>query len=83
MYGKDIGTLNVYLKKGNNKLPGARLWTRTGDRGNVWRVAQVTVSSATGYNVRGGKHVGARVAPPFSLNFLGFLKKIMPLDYSS
>ena len=55
MFGKDIGTLNVYIKKGNNKLPGAQLWTRTGDRGDVWRVAQVTVSSTSGFNVRGGK----------------------------
>ena len=51
MYGKDIGTLNVYLKKGSDKLPGARLWTRSGGRGNIWRIAQVTVSSLSGYNV--------------------------------
>ncbi|EDV21956.1 uncharacterized protein TRIADDRAFT_59472 [Trichoplax adhaerens] len=38
MYGEEIGTLNLYIKVGNNYGPGP-LWTRSGNLGNVWRHA--------------------------------------------
>eukprot|EP00057_Strongylocentrotus_purpuratus_P018003 XP_011672477.1 PREDICTED: MAM and LDL-receptor class A domain-containing protein 1-like [Strongylocentrotus purpuratus] len=44
MYGKDMGTLNVHLQEmqsGKRRV----LWTRTGEQGNYWRLAEIEVSS--------------------------------------
>lgn len=49
MYGQDIGTLNVYIKKGQNL--GIPVWIRSGNRGNVWKVAQVAITSSSSFNV--------------------------------
>lgn len=43
MYGSSIGRLNVYVKQGN-KL-GNPLWSDTGNQGNNWHRAMVTVLS--------------------------------------
>ena len=43
MYGLDVNTLNVYVKQGGNL--GTALWTRSGDQGNLWRHATVSVAS--------------------------------------
>ena len=50
MYGNDIGRLNVYIKIGANF--GIPVWTRAGNRGNVWKVAQVPITTTSNFNVR-------------------------------
>ena len=50
MYGNDIGRLNVYIKIGANY--GIPAWTRAGNRGNVWKVAQVPITTTSNFNVR-------------------------------
>lgn len=49
MNGVQIGTLNVYKKTGF--VRGQLIWSLTGNQGLNWRKAQVTVSSAIGYQV--------------------------------
>ena len=51
MYGNDIGRLNVFIKIGNNN--GIPVWTRAGNRGNVWKVAQVAITTTSSFNVCG------------------------------
>lgn len=43
MYGSNIGTLNVYAKRGNRL--GAPQWTKSTDQGNKWNKAQVTINN--------------------------------------
>jgi len=50
MYGKDIGTLNIYIKYGSNAI-GKPVWTRSGDMENVWRISQLTIKSSTAFQV--------------------------------
>ena len=50
MYGQDIGTLNVYIKSPSAK-PGVPVWVRSGDRGNIWKIAQVPVSASSNFQV--------------------------------
>jgi hypothetical protein len=45
MYGSDMGTLNV-LVDGNS------VWTRTGDQGNIWKKADITIRMTTNYKVK-------------------------------
>lgn len=49
MYGQDIGTLNVYMQIGQNL--GIPVWTRSGNRGNVWKVTQVSITTSSSFNV--------------------------------
>jgi hypothetical protein len=45
MYGSDMGTLNV-LVDGNS------VWTRTGDQGNRWKRADITIKRIKEYKVK-------------------------------
>lgn len=49
MYGQDIGSLNVYIKTGGNL--SNPLWTRSGNRGNVWKVTQVSITASSSFNI--------------------------------
>ena len=42
MYGKDIGSLHLLIRRGEYVDPNP-LWSETGDQGSVWRRAFVTV----------------------------------------
>ena len=43
MYGGSVGSLTVYKKTGSSV--GARVWTLSGNQGNEWLVAQITIYS--------------------------------------
>ena len=43
MYGSTVGTLTLYKKTGSSI--GTRIWSRSGNRGDEWLVAQVNVWS--------------------------------------
>ena len=49
MYGKGIGTLNIYQQ--TEDLMETRIFTRTGDQGRLWRFAQATLSRVQPYRV--------------------------------
>ncbi|XP_046559779.1 MAM and LDL-receptor class A domain-containing protein 1-like [Haliotis rubra] len=51
MYGSSMGTLNVYVKVGNNR--GRPLFVRSGNQGNYWSFGQATIpaTSASGYQM--------------------------------
>lgn len=49
MYGSDMGTLNVYTRTGNAN--GNPIWRKTGNQGNRWLKAQVTVTSQANWQV--------------------------------
>ena len=52
MYGRDIGTLNVRLKRTVGGSPQYFLqWSLSGNLGDRWHVAQVTVSSSSDYQI--------------------------------
>ena len=41
MFGKNIGTLNIYQKGFKSNSKPALLWTRSGDLGNVWKYGSI------------------------------------------
>jgi hypothetical protein len=45
MYGSDMGSLNVLVD-------GNPVWTRTGDQGNSWKKADITIRRRTNYKVK-------------------------------
>ena len=49
MFGRGIGTLNIYLKQqGQLRSP---IWTRAGNLGNRWNIGQTNVNSNTPFQV--------------------------------
>lgn len=49
MYGRTIGTLNVYVK--GTAWSTTKVWSKTGNDTNAWNVAQVSISSRSRYQV--------------------------------
>ena len=49
MYGTTIGTLNVLLLQ--NRTRSSPIWTLSGNQGNLWRIAQVTLNSPLDFKV--------------------------------
>ena len=49
MYGRTVGTLNVYVSK--NVSSSNLLWTLSGNQGNQWKPAQLSVTSTQSFNV--------------------------------
>ena len=49
MYGQHIEDLNIYTKRAAGL--GRPVWTKSGNQGNKWIQAQVTISAATDLNV--------------------------------
>ena len=49
MYGRTIGTLNVYVK--GIAWSMSKVWSKTGNDTNIWNVAQVTIKSRYRYQV--------------------------------
>ena len=50
MYGFTTGTLNVYIQTGASL--GSPVWTQTGDQGDSWILARITVTSESNWQVR-------------------------------
>ena len=51
MYGSsDMGTLNVYIQTGTSL--GSPIWTQTGNQGEDWILARITVTSESNWQVR-------------------------------
>ena len=50
MYGESTGTLNVYLKEKDGKSTLA--WSKSGDQGDQWKEAKLTLESNLDYKVR-------------------------------
>lgn len=48
MYGADMGSLNVYFQSGTGSR--TQVWSRSGDQGNQWNIAEVDIPSVS--NVR-------------------------------
>lgn len=51
MYGRTIGTLNVYVE--TFSIFKSKVWSKTGNDSNIWNVAQVNIKSRIGYQVWG------------------------------
>jgi phosphodiesterase/alkaline phosphatase D-like protein len=49
MYGATMGTLNVYTRSGG--ILGSAIWTMTGNKGNKWLKAQVSVTRQATWQV--------------------------------
>ena len=45
MYGSGMGELNVYIKPVTGTL--RKVWSLSGDQGDTWNMAQVTLTSST------------------------------------
>lgn len=61
MYGKSIGTLNVFIKE--NGILSKNIWQRSGNLGDQWRYAHVTVTNPNDFQivlegVVGSSHTG-------------------------
>ncbi|XP_063956689.1 MAM and LDL-receptor class A domain-containing protein 1-like [Lytechinus pictus] len=44
MYGLEIGTLNVHLQELQTGAESKTIWTKTGEQGNAWFLAEIDVS---------------------------------------
>ncbi|KAL2082443.1 hypothetical protein ACEWY4_022261 [Coilia grayii] len=52
MYGKHIGTLNAFLKqKGQSASADSPVWTLTGNQGDRWRQAKVSIHPTASFQV--------------------------------
>ncbi|XP_063079427.1 MAM domain-containing glycosylphosphatidylinositol anchor protein 2-like [Engraulis encrasicolus] len=52
MYGKHIGTLNAFLKqKGQSASAESPIWTLTGNQGDRWRQAKVSIHPTASFQV--------------------------------
>ncbi|XP_071964948.1 MAM and LDL-receptor class A domain-containing protein 2-like [Antedon mediterranea] len=51
MYGLHIETLDVFLLTMQDNLPGRKIWSKSGSRGNVWRAAEVELSEENSFQV--------------------------------
>lgn len=53
MYGNGIGTLKVVLLSGssNTDFNVQELWSLTGEAGNTWHQAQLSISATSSYHV--------------------------------
>ncbi|KAI8512343.1 MAM domain, meprin/A5/mu [Branchiostoma belcheri] len=49
MYGSRTGTLAVFNKVYDHTTQGTRVWSLSGNQGNAWRRARVTLSQTTAY----------------------------------
>lgn len=50
MYGSSIGQLNVYLMT-SKTVPSIPAWSRQRDQGNLWYIAQVSITIPNYVNV--------------------------------
>lgn len=50
MFGREMGTLNVYLAVGGQ--PGSPIWTLSGDQGFAWKKTTLTVNHVDDGQVR-------------------------------
>ena len=48
MNGRTMGTLNVVLTTGNKQQ---RIWSKTGNQGSAWQLAQVTIPQSSNYTI--------------------------------
>ncbi|XP_061173555.1 MAM and LDL-receptor class A domain-containing protein 2-like [Saccostrea echinata] len=51
MYGRSIGSLNVYLRQGTSSQLRTPIWTLSGNQGSRWRIAQTTINSPTSFRL--------------------------------
>lgn len=51
MYGKDVDTLAVYLKKSTDQGNGTRIWKQTGTLANLWFPARIDIITDVEYQV--------------------------------
>lgn len=49
MYGKTIGSLNIYIQRNNSQAK--QIWSRTGNQQNMWRHGQVTIYQYGVYSI--------------------------------
>lgn len=50
MYGTGLSKLNVIKKTYKSSLPGSVVWTETGNKGDVWNLAQVSLPLNTTFS---------------------------------
>lgn len=48
MYGKDMGTLNVYIQSGNTTI---KYWSHSGDQGDNWKFVNFNILSLDPYRI--------------------------------
>ena len=54
MYGKDMGTLNIYQRFTSDPKPDQtqkKIWTKLGDQGDKWLWGYVDIPSKTQYSI--------------------------------
>ncbi|XP_051502933.1 MAM domain-containing glycosylphosphatidylinositol anchor protein 2-like [Myxocyprinus asiaticus] len=51
MYGKHIGTLNVYLRQKSQSGQDASVWTLSGNQGDRWRQARVNIHPTSSFQI--------------------------------
>ncbi|XP_052001082.1 MAM domain-containing glycosylphosphatidylinositol anchor protein 2 isoform X2 [Xyrauchen texanus] len=51
MYGKHIGTLNVYLRQKSQTGQDASVWTLSGNQGDRWRQARVNIHPTSSFQI--------------------------------
>ena len=50
MFGSSIGTLNIYIATRYGQ-PGPKVWSMSGNKGDVWLRGEVTLSNAANFQV--------------------------------
>ncbi|XP_071956926.1 MAM and LDL-receptor class A domain-containing protein 2-like [Antedon mediterranea] len=79
MYGSNAGTLNVYVK--DSSTLDFPVWMRSGDQGNQWLIAQVTVSPLAAYQIHIYVVVHLTLANSIQKTFIFFQKTISKIYF--
>ncbi|PRD25664.1 UNVERIFIED_CONTAM: MAM and LDL-receptor class A domain-containing protein 1 [Trichonephila clavipes] len=61
MFGNGIGTLRVLKRVPGEEAPDRVIWEVSGESGNKWYRAQVSVSSATSYQISSGEKTSSKI----------------------
>ncbi|GFN85250.1 MAM and LDL-receptor class a domain-containing protein 2-like [Plakobranchus ocellatus] len=71
MHGLTMGTLNVYTRAVSN-APPTKVWSMTGDQGEQWQPAQVTLHSNQKFNVIFEGVVGSGIMSDMAIDDISF-----------
>jgi hypothetical protein len=77
MYGTGIGSLNVYLNISN---ASSLIWTQNGNKGNMWKNAQVTIISAKYFRINIEAIRGNSIYSDIAIDDLDFMEKSCTLS---
>ena len=77
MYGKDMGTLNIYSNVSNKNV---LLWSHSGDKGNQWLNGKISIKSSRSFRVNIVAVLGNGALSNIAIDDIDFVERACPSD---